>query len=369
MGVLNKASKVISNYFDKIWTGGKQLFETGKQYLYGLLQEQEIFSKKWIADSCDTVTLNQSDYFLKEGKWNELKMNINRIKYINSTRQTRTKANGVLIIDDTGIERYKRDEERGIYYQYSGELKGTGYCKVVVTAHYKDDKRDFPIEMESYYMGEESKIELAKSLIEKAINMGVKFSHVIFDSWYLSKELTDYIKSINKSWISSPKMNRNVILNSGKKMKVSSLVTATSSDSSCLLQGYLSDLGKVGFTQMKDERIIVTNDFNNSADIIRDYYDDRVVIEQFYREVKQQMNFRSFHVHDAVQISRHWYLVFAAYTFCKIAKLKGWLSKITNKIISSISDVVQVMRQLNTAKITQMNTNVYLASCRLKVIN
>ena len=66
------------------------------------------------------------------------------------------------------------------------------------------------------------------------------------------------------------------------------------------------------------------------ADTMRKVYDQRFIIESFYREVKQQLHFRDFRVHDAVQISRHWYLIFAAHTFATIARLKGWFSKIVD---------------------------------------
>lgn len=163
------------------------------------------------------------------------------MKLIESTRQTQTQAGGILVLDDTGVKRYKRDALRGIAHQYSGELDGTGYCKIVVTSHYADSTKNFPLDMESYYKGEESKLTLAKSLIEREVERGTQFQYVVFDSWYLCKELTDYIESIGKIWISQPKDNRNVTLASGEKMKVSSLVTTTSSESSHLIKGYLSD--------------------------------------------------------------------------------------------------------------------------------
>jgi len=342
--------------------------------MFALVQEQEIFSKKWIADHSEGLTLRQSDYFLRKGKWNEKELNLNRLHFINASRQSMTRNEGVLILDDTGVKRYKKDDERGIGWQYSGELDGVGYCKIVVTAHYADEKRNFPIDLECYYKGEESKIELAKSLIEQAIEAGIRFTTVIFDSWYLCKELTDFIASKGKTWISQPKDNRNVILKDGQKMKVSSLVTAASIDSSDLLLGHLSDLGEVGFVKMEaDEaghgRVVATNALTFSADEIRTLYDLRVVIEQFYRIAKQQMNFRSFRVHDAVQISRHWYLIFATYTFCILAKLKGWLSKIVSFSITCVSDVVKTLRLLNLVQLTQKDTNVYMATVGLKVLN
>jgi len=374
MCILGKPPKMMENYFSGIWEGSNAMAHVARQYAFGLVQEQEIFSKKWIADHSEGITLRQSDYFLREGKWDEKKMNRNRLILINDSRQSRTRDEGVLIIDDTGVKRYKKDEERGIGWQYSGELDGTGYCKIVVTAHYADRKRNFPIELECYYKGEESKIELAKSLIEQAIASGVHFSTVIFDSWYLCKELTDFIASKGKFWISQPKDNRNVILEDGRKMKVSSLVTATSIDSSDLLSGHLSDLGKVGFVRMEEDeegkgRVVATNALSLNADEVRDLYDLRVVIEQFYRIAKQQMNFRSFRVHDAVQISRHWYLVFAIYTFCMLAKLRGWLSKIVSFAINCVSDVVKALRLLNSVQLTQKDTNVYMATVGLKVLN
>jgi Transposase DDE domain len=374
MYLLGKTPGMMERYFSDIWEGSDAMARVAKQYAFGLVQEQEIFSKKWIADHSGEITLRQSDYFLREGKWDERRMNINRLHLINGSRQSGTRDEGVLIIDDTGVRRYKKDDERGIGWQYSGELDGVGYCKIVVTAHYADGKRNFPIELECYYKGEESKVELAKSLIGQAITSGIRFSTVIFDSWYFCKELTGFIASKGKFWISQPKDNRNAILEDGRKMKVSSLVTATSTDSSGLLLGHLSDLGKVGFVRMEGDeegkgRVVATNALSLNADEVRHLYDLRVIIEQFYRIAKQQMNFRSFRVHDAVQISRHWYLIFAVYTFCMLAKLKGWLSKIVSFAIRCVSDVVKALRLLNSVQLTQKDTNVYMAMVGLKVLN
>lgn len=370
MSYLGKSPKMMNNYLSKIWPGGNALMGIAQQYMFGLVQEQEIFSKKWIEESTEHLSRGQVDYFLREGKWNEKEMNHKRLDLINSIRQTMTRDEGVLIIDDTGVKRYKKDEERGVGWQYSGELDGVGYCKIVVTAHYADSKSNFPIELESYYKGEESKIELAISLIDQAVEQGIRFSHVVFDSWYLCKELSDHVEALGKKWISQPKDNRNVILQDGQKMKVSSLVTAASIDSSDLLSGHLSDMGQVAFVKMEEEgRVVATNDLKSTAEHIRFLYDLRVVIEQFYRIVKQQMNFRSFRVHDAVQISRHWYLIFATYTFCMMAKLKGWLSKVVSFTIDCISDVVKALRLLNTVQLTQKDPNVYMALNGLKVMN
>ena len=187
---------MLDNYLSKIWTGGAKLFSSVSQYIFGLYQECEIFSKKWVGEAGSLLTVHQSDYFLKEGVWNEKLLNENRLTHLSSMRQTKIKDSGILVLDDTGVKRYKRDDARGVSHQYSGELDGTGYCKIVVTSHYVDDTKDFPLDMECYYKGEESKIALAKNLIEQAIRCGIRFTYVAFDSWYLCKELTDYIESL-----------------------------------------------------------------------------------------------------------------------------------------------------------------------------
>jgi SRSO17 transposase len=71
---------------------------------------------------------------------------------------------------------------------------------VLVTSHHLSFKGGFPIGLRLYKQLEDkkdpefsSKIDLAKELVKEAINLDLRSKTVVFDRWYFSKELTDFI--------------------------------------------------------------------------------------------------------------------------------------------------------------------------------
>jgi len=51
-------------------------------------------------------------------------------------------------------------------------------------------------------------------------------------------------------------------------------------------------------------------------------------IEDFYRDAKDNLGFDQYQVRSLKVIKRHWYLVFLAYTFLKMSKLKGVFQRV-----------------------------------------
>jgi len=60
----------------------------------------------------------------------------------------------------------------------------------------------------------QTKIALAKELVEAAIRRKLPFSVVLFDSWYLAEEFIACLRRRRKDWISILKKNRNLETNS-----------------------------------------------------------------------------------------------------------------------------------------------------------
>jgi hypothetical protein len=48
-------------------------------------------------------------------------------------------------------------------------------------------------------------------LIQYALNQGVDFGGVMFDTWYFCKELVDFIEQKGKNWVSRAKENRKMV--------------------------------------------------------------------------------------------------------------------------------------------------------------
>jgi len=63
----------------------------------------------------------------------------------------------------------------------------------------------------------QTKIEVACELIGEAVEkLAVKASVVLFDSWYLCQELTQYVKSVGLDWISEAKSNATLPVRAAK---------------------------------------------------------------------------------------------------------------------------------------------------------
>ena len=60
----------------------------------------------------------------------------------------------------------------------------------------------------------QTKITLAKQIIEKAIERKLPFKVVLMDSWYLTEEIVELLKDRHKDWVSLLKKNRNLEVNS-----------------------------------------------------------------------------------------------------------------------------------------------------------
>jgi hypothetical protein len=56
------------------------------------------------------------------------------------------------------------------------------------------------------------KLELAKELIQKAVNINVPFSCVVFDAWYFNHDMTSFIEAIRKDWVASCKGDRHILI-------------------------------------------------------------------------------------------------------------------------------------------------------------
>ena len=230
-----------------------------------------------------------------------------------------------------------------------------------MTTHYADDSKDFPIDIENYYkdelMANESKIDLACSLIDKSIlSHKIKSNWFSFDMWYATPKIIRKIESHNKYFVSQLKQNR-IVIYQNQRMKVNGLVTVASAlsadDDEC------ADLGKchvqkLGYYRLiiKDKKCFATNNFEaKPIEVIR-HYQHRWAIDDFYKQAKDNISFDQFQVRKGLSIIRHWMLVFLTHAFYLHCKLKGVLSKVYNGTINTLSKFTKIMQNLNLIRAT-----------------
>ena len=122
-----------------------------------------------------------------------------------------------MAIDDTAVPKPYAGKTEGAHFQHCGTLGRQENCNVAVASCFVSNAKHFPVNFKPYIPIEgaapktfKSKIDLAKDLILDAINKQIAFSTIVFDAWYTSSELIEFISSKTLSLIAELKINRSI---------------------------------------------------------------------------------------------------------------------------------------------------------------
>jgi hypothetical protein len=219
-----------------------------------------------------------------------------------------------------------------------------------------------------------TKITLAVALVKEAVEQGVPFATVLFDSWYLAPELLELLAEYDKMWISLLKSNRNISTNNLRildekgeriafdkpKVKVEDLIPLLPATAFkpvviddrtyyCFsINVHIASLGKVRLVLSFDNpdregtcAILVTNHLSWNAKKIIATYLLRWPIETFYQDAKQLLGLNQYRMRKAKAIQKHWCLVFVAYSLLHLECLPASRQKGQHPI----KTIGQVVRQ------------------------
>ena len=316
----------------------------------------------WIHEGKDQSSLNR---LLTKNDWESSEVNTKRLELLQTNKKTAWKKEGVICIDDTFSEKTgKTMEAIGWYKSHTGE-KEYILAHNFVYAHYVDQEAQYPLDFLLYVKEKEitkqnlsktfkSKITLAKELVDTAEKRGIPTALYAFDSWYFSKELTDYIESYGKDWISIAKLNR-VVLWNGKNIKLGDFVTKTipwESYKRLEVNGKifwyftksvtLKTNGKVRIVATFEEKegviekyptVLVTNRTDWDVTKIIKKYTFRWSIETFFRDSKQSLGFEDYQLRSIDAVERHLCLVNLAYSLLELQRVESdLLTKVANQL-------------------------------------
>ncbi len=403
-------------------------------YLTGLITlENKTMSNiaRCILDSADKTNLSR---FFTDAKWTAEAVNTARLEYmLKQTEGQRRKAkDGTISIDDTMCEHVGNLFEY-VDRHYNHTDKTYPIAHNLVTSHFVSGAVRFPVDYRLYRRYEEftqwethvtrlfpnevipkkkkerprfrkqveptllnapeflalhqafqTKINIAIELVGQAITHEIPFNTVLFDSWFLARELVDLLKKRNKNWISILKRNRNVLTSSftlkdadgqpiqfeKSKIQLKELVPFIPPTAfkplevegtiyHCFTKNlFLPSLGKVRLVISFDNPecqgnfvALVTNHLSWNAKKIIATYLLRWPIETFYQDCKQLLGLDDYRMRHAPAIGKHWSLVFVAYSFLHLASLPNSPRKKTKSPLKSIG---QVVRQQQQAAIEQL---------------
>lgn len=341
-------------------------------------------------------------YFFSESNWDIEQLNNVRIKILQNQNTTRATIKGVMAIDDTAVPKPYASKTEGVGFQYCGCLDHKEDANVAVASCFVSEAKHFPVNFKSYipFQGTppesfKSKLDLAKELIEDALDKKIPFSAVVFDAWYTSSELIEFIASKNTHLVAETKSNRSILFTHPvtkqatntradliiplikqyfcDKLKAVSIPQSNGSTKSILtytLKSKLKDcstplqiffvFNKWSSTDDKDVHVLVTNNLTISAKDAILIYLLRWGIEESFRELKDDFCFDQYQVRHQEQIQRHWIMSFLAWSLAYWIKQNACLSKIIHEPPNSISqckEAVGLLIIIDSAMLLSKNPN------------
>lgn len=333
-----------------------------------------------VLDSASQSSLNR---FLTSSKWDSQKLNEERIKLLESDDRTKSHKDGSYILDDSLIEKYgQMMEQTGTYWDHS-KKRYIKYGHNLVTGLYADLSgnnwiHDFRLYVKKDYLTEDekktfkSKIEFAQDMVKDSIEQGINFRYVIFDCWYLSKDMAEFVKGKGLHYISELRSNRQVWVHENRQYVDLStyikLVINPEEMRQVTLRNHrgrstryryytkvcrVKGLGKVRivFTQVErndgwtSTKALITSAIDHDVITLIKNYALRWEIEVFHRDEKQSLGLGDYSMQTIKGIKRHWYLSLVAHTFATILRIQSSLVKSIAVHVKTVGQATQFVKE------------------------
>lgn len=357
------------------------------QYLTALLLQTERRNTHGIQRLLAGTDDQAIHHFLANAPWDEAELNALRVQVLNALPQTRTRPEGVLILDDSGSPR-RGTKIANTKRQYIGQVGKTANGYVLVTTHYADGAKHWPVDLTPYRPTEwtpteqtvRTKYELGRELIHRArAQHGLRFQAVVMDPWYgrssqFLQHLTDdgvtFVAALEGRAKVTTKLPTDAFRDTPHRVddalgafRAEDFVKVTLPTSKGPVDRWVVEL-RVHRDRMKGkQRLIVavedphapaegdpwfllTNadrETVSAADAVRIYH-WRNWIEEGYKESKQELGANEcVCVSERAQV-RHWLLVFAAQSLVTLLRSTGGLKGCCRRVLRTWHDHLRAIR-------------------------
>jgi len=314
-----------------------------KQYLTGLITDSRPSIRRIASRQVEPVDQSSLNRFLTLYPWDRGRLNRRRLELLQAMEETRWRGEGVVALDDTLLPKTGR-KMPGAGRLWDHNSKGYVHAQCLVTSHYVDQDRDYPIEYRQYLkhgsweaerQGFKTKVELAMEMVDQCEELGVPAENYVFDAWYLSRELADHIGAYGKGWVSRLKSNRIVHTPRGR-MRIrewgETLPKKAFMEIQVLGKRYWThtqvlDINKLGKARVVicynneglegDPVYLVTSRLHWEGVRVVLCYGLRFRIDTFYRDAKQNLGLGGCHLRILQGARSHWLLGFLGYSLLK----------------------------------------------------
>lgn len=325
------------------------------RYLTGLIvlptRKNVLSISRSFVDSKDQSSVNN---FITDSCWDEKAFHNAGIKMVQDAVKKHNITKGVLVLDDSFIEKDgKHIEGVGNYWDHSQNKYILAHN--VISAYYVT--REFGVVLDSaiYRKKEDcapgafrTKVEIARELISKAVSYGLPITRVVFDSWYATRDLIQHVEALGiKEWVTQAKSDRAVLSDDGSSTKTSLADYARTIPKEKFkpVEIYTSSFGKkttywaycttvrMKFLNGRNVRLVISYDnqqlegeplffitnvrFWEEKKILQAYA-ARWSIERFHRDAKQSLGLGEYQVRKIQGVRRHIAMVSFAYNLLQL---------------------------------------------------
>lgn len=338
-----------------------------KTYIHGLLLGEK--GEKNIEDIASNIldgkhqsSLNR---FLTKRKWSTRKVNALRLK-----KNLHNRKGGVMALDDVLVEKSGKQME-GVGYLKDHCSGKTVLSHNMVSTFYRNGKQRVPLYSQLYFKDNvadqldiwfKTKIQIAVDLLRLSLAQ-VTPEVIVFDSWYMAKDILEFISSRGLTWISKAKNNRLIFIDE-KWVSLKWYAKHLSKKSFSRIDKVVDEKrykwffeATVTMKNVGEIKLVVLRTRKNSKSFsfltsnntklnglqVLGYYKKRWSIEVFHRDCKQHLGIGEYQARKLDAVVIHLHLVFLAYTLLKNAWCNPPLQKVLNgiKAIGSACDTLK----------------------------
>jgi len=312
-------------------------------------------------DARDQSALNR---FLTASPWSLQLFEARRLAFVRENLHVSEGSMGFLILDDTINKKTGLHMEDAGYHYDSSEGRAV-WGHDLVTTHYVNGKVEYPVRLDLYVKKEtclkegrtfKTRIQLACEQIEAFTPPAGTRTVLVYDSWFFCHQIVEAARAREWDWVTQAESNR-IVHYEGQRMNVTELAetlpekrfkTVNVRGEDFTLHGIEVWMPKAGNVKLVVSRekdgfhFYVTNRLDWSDRQVLEAYKVRHTIDDFYRNVKQNLGLEEYQMRKGRGAIIHWHLVFTAYTLLTL--LRQSISKTSNRLGKCLTTLGDVCR-------------------------